>query len=1357
MKSYVLFIFFIFSVTYIMATTINIPGDYATIQEGIDASENGDEIIVAPGIYVENIDFDGKAITLGSWFYTTQDTSYISQTIIDGGHHNAVIRFTNEEDSSSLLTGFTITNGSAFYGGGIYCGHASPVLTNLIITNNYSSYLGGGICCRYADIVLSDCVLTNNSADDGAGIYIYYSSADLNNITIESNTALYKGGGIFCFYSIPDLENVTITNNSAGIVGGGIYCFVSSPEFNSINRCNIYANNAQNHGYGCDIYTDSMIDLIVDTFTVMNPTDLQAAPWGYYNFDILQGILDQVNADLYVSPEGDNTNNGLNAENPLQTILYACSIISADSLNPHTIHLADGIYSPSINEEFFPVYIPSNVSLVGASETNVTLDAENTAIVIYLIDAVNISISALTVTHGNCSGIYCQNSSPNISNVTITNNSSSYRGGGIYCNESSPNLTNLTIMNNTSDYGGGMSCTNSSPNLYNVTLTDNEAEYGGGLYCNESSPNLTNVTIMNNLAYQGGGIFCWEYSSPIIEHVTINNNVAEIKGGGVYCNYSSPIFEDVMIMNNSSGETGGGIYFWNSSPNLANVTIVNNSVAEQGGGIYCLLSVPVFSSNNRCNIYANNVQNRGNGSDIYSLSDLQVIVDTFTVISPTDFHAAPLENFSFDILHGFQNQINADLYVSPQGDNDNSGLIAEQPFQTIQHACSRILADSMNPHTIYLAEGTYSLSNNSEFFPVCIPSYVSLEGAAESDVILDADGIARVIRLENAVNVMLSNLTVTNGYHKSSGGGIYCKNSSMSLVNVTITNNSAMHGGGFSSYHCDPSFTNVTIANNSAVNDGGGINLFDSNLDFENVTITNNSAGSYGGGIYCYESNPDFDNVFIVNNSAEYSGGGIYCSSSSPSFTDVTIKHNLAGTCGGGIYSDYDSNPVFSSANRCNIYLNNALDRGTGNDFCSVSPVNVIVDTFTVLIPTDFHVSPLENFNFDILHGFMEQVNADLYVSPQGDNANSGLNAENPLQTIRSACTRILADCLNPLTIYLAEGIYSPSTNGEFFPVDIPANVSLAGDNEANVILDAESSARVITIAQAENVMVSNLTVTNGYANAGGGISCLDCSPCIKNVTITNNSAYYAGGGIYCNASSTTFMNVTITNNSAVEYGGGVLCDAASPILVNCILWNDYPQEIELIDYSGPSSITIAYSDIYGGQSEIGHEGYCQINWLEGNIIAEPLFVNAEMGHFWLAANSPCIDAGIAYYEYEGEVLIDLEENEYYGIAPDMGGYEYGLVVNEMDEIEPTKNGVTIYPNPFNPETNILFALSADSNVLLEIYNIKGQKVTNLVNGFYEAGSHQVTWKAENLGSGIYLLRFNTNEQSEMKKLILLK
>ncbi len=64
--------------------TIKVPVDYSTIQAAIDTSKNGDVILVDKGIYVENINFKGKNIIVGSLFLTTNDTSYISQTIVDG-------------------------------------------------------------------------------------------------------------------------------------------------------------------------------------------------------------------------------------------------------------------------------------------------------------------------------------------------------------------------------------------------------------------------------------------------------------------------------------------------------------------------------------------------------------------------------------------------------------------------------------------------------------------------------------------------------------------------------------------------------------------------------------------------------------------------------------------------------------------------------------------------------------------------------------------------------------------------------------------------------------------------------------------------------------------------------------------------------------------------------------------------------------------------------------------------------------------------------------------------------------------------------------------------------------------------
>ncbi|MCF7920954.1 MAG: hypothetical protein K9N06_13700, partial [Candidatus Cloacimonetes bacterium] len=328
MKKQIMFLLFTFLAIGAYSTTIYIPEDYTTIQEGIDASEDGDEIIVSPGTYVENIDFVGKAIVVGSLFYTTQDTSYISQTIIDGDQDGSVVIFENGEDSTSVLTGFTITNGyvmgdwhesygggilcnytspslenvtitynSAYYGGGIYCAGSSPRLENVTIMDN-SATSGGGIYCRdNSNPSLENVTILGNSADNhGGGIYSNFSSPVLETVTIMYNSAESQGGGIYCWSANPSLENVTITNNSTGGRGGGIMCNSSSnPVFSSDNRCNIYLNNTNNRASGSDIYSFCDINVIVDTFTVSNPTDFHAAPIENFTFDILHGLQDQIN------------------------------------------------------------------------------------------------------------------------------------------------------------------------------------------------------------------------------------------------------------------------------------------------------------------------------------------------------------------------------------------------------------------------------------------------------------------------------------------------------------------------------------------------------------------------------------------------------------------------------------------------------------------------------------------------------------------------------------------------------------------------------------------------------------------------------------------------------------------------------------------------------------------------------------------------------------------------------------------------------------------------------------------------------------------------------------------------------
>ena len=211
------------------AETRLVQQEYSTIQSAIDASFDGDLVLVGPGTYAEGLNFGGREIEVRS-------TDGASSTIVNPVSGRCLTAV-GQKGAGAVLEGFTLTGGSAGQGGGVYLVESSPTLIGCVITGNTtgtgsSSNDGGGVYVSNASPRFVNCEITLNTAySDGGGIYSAASSLDLEGCVISGNTAGYgstndsygRGGGLFLSGSSAVLTGCEVSGNSGDTYGGGIW------------------------------------------------------------------------------------------------------------------------------------------------------------------------------------------------------------------------------------------------------------------------------------------------------------------------------------------------------------------------------------------------------------------------------------------------------------------------------------------------------------------------------------------------------------------------------------------------------------------------------------------------------------------------------------------------------------------------------------------------------------------------------------------------------------------------------------------------------------------------------------------------------------------------------------------------------------------------------------------------------------------------------------------------------------------------------------------------------------------------------------------------------------------------------
>lgn len=285
------------------AGTINVPGDFPTIQQAIDAAVNGDLVKVGNGTFTENIDLKGKAITIRG--------NGINKTTISGANGGSTVTIKSGETAATRLEDFAIKFGTGtlvstkLVGGGIYMtGGSDPTLDGIAVGFNMAD-LGAGIYIDVgSDPLIQDCLVANNvthSKGTGAGLYIAGNpTLDANRIT-ENTATSGTGGGAYVVNSTASFTNNEIDKNHA-YWGGGISVYGGSPSITD----NLFEENevlgAPVNGEGAGLYlTGKSTAWVNNNEFQLNDAHTGA---GVYAYDADANVVDNLLHDNYAATNG---------------------------------------------------------------------------------------------------------------------------------------------------------------------------------------------------------------------------------------------------------------------------------------------------------------------------------------------------------------------------------------------------------------------------------------------------------------------------------------------------------------------------------------------------------------------------------------------------------------------------------------------------------------------------------------------------------------------------------------------------------------------------------------------------------------------------------------------------------------------------------------------------------------------------------------------------------------------------------------------------------------------------------------------------------------------------------------------
>ena len=1257
----------------VYADTITVPGDYPTIQTAIGAASASDTVIVAAGIYTENI----SSVSEVTLHFT--GTATINGLVTTGVGTDII-----SDDGLTIISASDITLGGPVTVGGILELHADGNIEINSIVDALEIEMTASVAIYINAPVNGTVSVDMQAGSDVTGI----------DLVTGADVSIGWGGGT------PPVGFATIyvDDSAVGANDGSSWDDAFNEFYDALNIAEAGDKIFVAQGtYLPD--TTGLVDPREAAFQMKNVVTIKGGYAGYG-----AAYPDERNVELYETVLSGNIGNTNNKSDNCYHVFY-----HPDGLNLDFTAVLDGV---TITAGYaIPPFIPL---LSGGGMYN---------------DGSSPTVTNCIFTHNAGGGMQNENSSPKITDCAFIGNAGINCGGGITNWNSNPTLTNCTFSGNLAGTGGGIQNRDSSPTVTNCTFIANSANVGGGIYNDNSSPEMFNCTFTHNGDSifitgddYGGGMYN-SSSNPTITNCIFWGNTAT-NGDEIYNNSSVPVISycdiagclDGVVWDPNLGFDGGGNI--DVDPLFIDANGADDIYGTEDDNLRLQAgSLCIDAGDNGAATVATDldriprvIDGDGNGTVIVDMGAYEYHEPA--VIYVDDSAVGADDGSSWDDAF---NELYDALDAALPGDKilvavgrylpDTTGLFAPRNacFQmkngvAIEGGYAGSGAADPNERNIELYETILSgdlLDNDAPVTPAPGPSHDTSRN----------DNCYQVFYHPTGTNLdataVLDGFTITAGYasgewqideewqgSKTYGGGMYNEHSSPTVANCTFSNGSGM----LNSDNSNP------IVNNCIFTDNRGGGMY--NRDNSSPTVTDSTFNSNG--------NPYAVDIPIGEPS---SGGSMsnknYCS---PIVTNCTFTDNKCG-----IYNAENSNPAVTNC----TFTNN---KGSGMYNNNSNPT-VIGCTFTDNTnDSDVFVVPIGGFSKGGGGGMYNwQSNPTVANCTFTGNSTTSHSGGSGGGMFNYQSSPAVTNC-----IFKDNSAANGGGMGNGFDSNpIVSNCMFIGNSVAwfgGGMANFEDSSPIVSNCIFNSNSAGPGPSIDGSGRGGGMANFENSNPEVINCTFTGNSV---SPGI-------VIIIVVGANTESESRGSGMYNSSSSSTITNCIFWgNSESSDVDEILLEDSSAIDVNYCDVKGGQAGIHDDGSGNtINWGSGNIDVDPMFVDpngvdgvigTEDDNLRLMSDSPCIDTGDPNYIAEPNET-DLDGRlRIIGDRIDMGAYEFVARMEVAMKITPqtlniNSNGKWVKAHFVLPEEFEVDDVDADSPAKLWPFGIDSNNMDVFVN-----------------------------------------